>query len=123
MKNSIEIAAHTFFWGVFTVLILVLSKIYLQAVPGAPFAQHLSYVVFLELVMGLILFYTTDFGIPWAKKKQSNLIMLFAILLILLLVFAYPATHFGIWQVLSSILPHMLLIFLAGLFRRSFRLI
>jgi uncharacterized membrane protein len=123
MKNSIEIAAHTFFWGVFVVLNLVLSKIYLQAVPDAPFAQHLSYVIFLELVMGLILFYTTYFAMPWAQKKQGNLITLSGILLAMVLIFAYPATHFGIWQVLSSLLPHLLLIFLAFLFRRSFRMV
>ena len=121
MKISIEITAHVFFWTMFTVLTFVYSKIYLEAVPNARFAPHLNYVVFLELVMGLIFFYTTFFDIPWAKKKQSNLLILSAILLGLLLVFAYPAMQIGMLQILSSLIPHVLLIFLAILFRFSLR--
>jgi hypothetical protein len=56
------------------------------------------------------------------QKKQSNLLILSAVLLALLLVFAYPATHFGLLQVLSSIIPHILLVFLAVVFRNSFRI-
>lgn len=117
MKKSIEIAVHIFFWIVFTLFVLMLSKIYLKAEPNAPFSQNLFYVVFLELVMGLIFFYTTFFGIPWAKKKKGNLLVLSAILITLLGLFAYPATHFGLWEVISSILPHGIVIFLAGIFR------
>jgi len=121
MKNKTEIAAHTFLWSVFILLTLVFCKLYLQAVPGAPFARNLNYVVFLELAIGLIFFYTTFLGIPWALREKSNLLILSAILLLLLLVFAWPAAHFGVWQILSSLLPHLLLIFVAILFHRSFR--
>jgi len=123
MKKSLEIAAHIFFWSMFTILTLVLSKMYLEAVPTAPFAQHLNYVVFLELAMGLIFFYTTFFGILWAQRKRNNSIILTAILVVLLLTFAFPATHFGTLQVLSSLIPHLLLIFLAILFYRSFKVV
>jgi len=118
MKKSIEIAAHIFFWIVFTIFIFMLSKIYLQADPDAPFSQNLVYVIFLELLMGLIFFYTTFFGIPWAQKKKTNLLILSVTLIALLLFFAYPATHVGRWEVLSSILPHTIVIFLAGIFRK-----
>ena len=121
MKKSIEIPAHIFFWTMFTACTFVLSQMYLQASPNAPFGQHLAYVVFLELFMGLVFFYTTFFGMPWAQKSTSNLVILSVILLLLLLVFAYPATHYGILQVLSSLLPHTLLVFLAILFRQAFR--
>jgi hypothetical protein len=106
----------------FTLCTYVYSELYLEATPNAPLGPHLSYVVFLELAMGLVFFYTTFFGIPWVQKKQSNLLILSAVLLALLLVFAYPATHFGLLQVLSSIIPHILLVFLAVVFRNSFRI-
>ena len=121
MKKSIEIPAHIFFWTMFTALTFVLTRMYLEAVPYAPFAKYLGYVLSLEIIMGLIFFYSTFFSIAWARKKQSNMLILCSILLALLLVFAIPATHFGILQVLSSLLPHILLIFLAVLFRFSFR--
>ena len=118
MKKSIEIIAHLSLWLLFLLLVLVQCQVGLQAKPDAPFAQHLPYVVFLELVMGLIYFYTAFFGIPPARRKSSNAVVLSAILLLLLIVFAYPAMHHGIWQVLSSIVPHTGLIFLAVVFRR-----
>jgi LytS/YehU family sensor histidine kinase len=117
MKKSIEIATHIFFWVVFTAFAYTLSKIYLQANPNAPFSQNLFYVIFLEVAMGLLFFYITFFGIPWARKKKSNLLILSAVILLLLLIFAYPATRYGIWEVVSSILPHCIVIFLAGIFR------
>lgn len=117
MKKSIEIATHIFFWIAFTAFVYMLSRIYLQADPNAPFSQNLIYVIFLELVMGLIFFYTTFFGIPWAKKKKINLLIISVILISLLLIFAYPATRVGVWEVVSSILPHSFIIFLAGIFR------
>jgi sensor histidine kinase YesM len=118
MKKSIAIATHIFFWIVFTLFVLMLSKIYLQADPNAPFSQNLLYVIFLELFMGLIFFYTTFFGIPWAQKKKRNLLILSVTLIALLLLFAYPATNVGRWEVVSSILPHSIVIFLAGIFRK-----
>lgn len=118
MKKSIEIAAHIFFWIVFTMFVFMLSKIYLQVDPGAPFAQSLYYVIFLELAMGLIFFYITFLGIPWAKKKKTNVLILSGILLVLLMLFAYPASHIGLWEVMSSILPHCIVIFLAVIFRK-----
>jgi hypothetical protein len=117
MKKSIEIATHIFFWIVYTAFAIMLSKIYLQADPNAPFSQNLFYVIFLEVLMGLIFFYISFFGIPWARKKKSNLLILSAVIMLLLLVFAYPATRFGVWEVVSSILPHCIVIFLAGIFR------
>lgn len=121
MKKSIEIPVHIFFWTMFTLLTYVFTQMYLEAVPYAPFGQHLGYVIILELVMGLVFFYTTFFGMPWAQKKQSNMLIISVVLLALLLLFAFPATHFGILQVLSSILPHILLVFLAVLFRNAFK--
>lgn len=121
MKKSIEIPVHIFFWTMFTLCTYVLTKMYLEAVPSAPFGQHLGYVIFLELVMGLVFFYATFFGLPWAQKKQSNMIILSVVLLALLILFAFPATHFGMLQVLSSILPHILLVFLAIIFRSAFK--
>ena len=59
MKKSIEIVAHLVLWVVFVLLVITYSKLYLLASPDAPFARHFNYVVFLELIMGLIFFYTT----------------------------------------------------------------
>jgi hypothetical protein len=118
MKKSIDFLCHLCLWIIFILLVIVQCQMSLQAKPDAPFAQHLSYVVFLELVMGLIFFYTTFFGVPLARKKSNNAVILSAILILLLIVFAYPATRFGIWQVMSSVVPHIGLIFLAMVFRR-----
>lgn len=118
MKKSTEIIAHLLFWVLFILLVLVQCQMSLQAKPDAPFAQHLPYVVFLELVMGLIFFYTAFFGIPPARRKSNYAVILAFILVLLLIVFAYPATRFGIWQVLSSVVPHSGLIFLAIVFRQ-----
>jgi hypothetical protein len=117
MKKSIEISVHLFFWILFTATVFILSKIYLEAKPDAPFSNHFLYVIFLELFMGVLFFYTTYFCIPWALKKQSNAYILAAILLLLLLFFAFPAMKFGILQIMSSIIPHAFLIFLAKIFR------
>ena len=121
MKKSLEIPVHIFFWTMFTLCTYVFTKMYLEAVPSAPFGPHLGYVIFLELLMGLVFFYTTFFGMPWAQKKQSNLVILSVVLLVLLLVFAYPAMHIGMLQVLSSLLPHLLLVVLAVIFRSAFK--
>lgn len=118
MKKSIEISVHVFFWIVFAAFAFMLSKIYLQAKPDAQFGNHLLYVISLEVVMGLIFFYTTFFGIPWACKSISRYLILSAVLLFLLLFFAYPAMNIGTWEVLSSIIPHVIVIFLAVIFRR-----
>lgn len=120
MKNTMKIFAHLSFWILFTMLTYALSAMYLQAVPEAPFGQHLAWVISLEVLMGLIFFYTTYFGIPFAMKSKLNQVILVAILFILLVVFAYPATRFGILQLLSSVLPHLLLIFTGFLFYRTF---
>ena len=68
--------------------------------------------------MGLIFFYTTFFGIPLARKKRVYQLLLSALLLVLLVFFATPAMRFGFWQVMSSIVPHVIIIFLAAIFRR-----
>jgi hypothetical protein len=118
MKKSVEIFAHLFLWIMFTLLVLIFCKLYFQAKPDAPAAMHLPYIVFLELVMGLIFFYTTFFGIPLARRKTLNVVILSGLLLFLLLVFAYPAIRHGSLQVMSSLVPHLGIIFLAIVFRR-----
>ena len=118
MKRSLEISVHAFFWVVFTAFVLMLSKLYLQAKPDAPFGNHLFYVVFLELIMGLIFFYITFFGLAWSRKRTINLLLFTSVLLILLLFFALPAMRIGVWEVMSSILPHVIVIFLAVIFRK-----
>lgn len=118
MKKITEIASHVFFWVVFTLFAFMLSKIYLQADPDAAFARNIIFVVFLELVMGMLFFYISFFGIGWAKKRMRNKLILSVVLIILLLFFAYPAMQIGKWEVLSSILPHGIVIFLAFIFRR-----
>jgi two-component system, LytTR family, sensor kinase len=118
MKKTIEVTAHLFFWFVFTLFVLMLAKIYLQAKPDAAFSGHLAYIVFLELVMGVIFFYTTFFGIALAGKNNKYRFILTGILIFLLILFAWPALHFGIWQVLSSVVPHIIVIFLAVVFRK-----
>lgn len=117
MKRSIEITVHLLFWVLFAAFAVVLGKLYLEAKPDAPFAPHFTYVIFLEILMGLIFFYTTFFGISWARKKNINQVILVVILLFLLLFFAFPAMKFGLWQVMSSVLPHLVVIFLAFIFR------
>lgn len=117
MKKSIEILAHLFFWVIFTISVFVLTRIFMKASPNAPAAQHISYVVFLELIMGLIFFYTTFLGIPWARRGNMKKFILAAVLMLFLVIFAIPATRFGLWEVLSSILPHIMLIFLGFIFR------
>jgi hypothetical protein len=118
MKKSTGILAHVSFWILFTSFAFTLSKIYLEAKPDAPFSNHLFYVIFLELAMGMIFFYTTFLCISWALKNKANTIILVAILLILLIFFALPAIHFGFWQVMSSIIPHTFIIFFAIIFRK-----
>jgi len=117
MKRSVEITVHVLFWVLFTAFAVLLSKMYLEAKPDAPFAAHFTYVITLEVVMGLIFFYTTYFCLPWAKKSGTNTIILIVILLALTLFFAFPAMKFGMLQVMSSVIPHVFLIFLAWIFR------
>jgi LytS/YehU family sensor histidine kinase len=118
MKKSVEISAHIFFWIVFIAFAYMLVRIYLQADPDAQFSHHQYYVVFLELVMGLIIFYTTFFGVQVARKNRTNLLILIIVLLSLLVFFAYPAIRHGIWQLMSSLIPHIIIIFLALIFRK-----
>ena len=118
MKKSIEIVAHLFLWGVFVLLVITYSKLYLLASPDAPFATHLKYVVFLELMMGLIFFYITFVGIRLSRGRFMYRIILISLLLLLLLIFAYPAISHGFWQVMSSLIPHLAVIFLALIFRK-----
>lgn len=120
MKKSIEISVHVFFWIIFTAFVFMLSKVYLQAKPDSPMASHLFYVIFLEVVMGLIFFYTTYIGISWFRKKKIKLAALPVILLFLLVLFAWPSMRFGVWEVMSSIIPHIIVIFLAVIFRKYF---
>lgn len=118
MKKSIETAVHIFFWIVYTAFAFMLSKIYLLAKPDAQFGNHLFYVITLELVMGLIFFYTTFLGIPWSRKKRTNLAILIVVLLVLLAFFAFPAMNIGFWETMSSLIPHVIVIFLAIIFRK-----
>lgn len=118
MKRSVGITVHVLFWVLFTAFAVLLSKLYLEAKPDAPFAAHFTYVITLEVVMGLIFFYTTYFCLPWARKTGINTAILLAILLALTLFFAFPAMKFGMLQVMSSVIPHVFLVFLAFIFRR-----
>ncbi len=118
MKRIFEIAVHLLFWTMFTAFAVMLSKLYLEAKPDAPFAAHFTYVIFLEVAMGLIFFYIPFFCLPWARKNATNTTILTVILLFLLLFFAFPAMKFGMLQVMSSVIPHLFLIFLAYIFRR-----
>lgn len=118
MKQSVQITVHVLFWVLFTAFAVMLSQLYLEAKPDAPFASHFTYVITLEVVMGLVFFYATFFLLPWARKSSTNTGLLVAILLALTLFFAIPATKFGTLQVMSSVIPHVFLIFLAFIFRR-----
>jgi hypothetical protein len=118
MKQSVQISVHVIFWVLFTAVAIMLSKLYLEAKPDALFAPHFTYVITLEVIMGLIFFYSTFFGLPWARKRSVNTAILVAVLLALTLFFAFPAMKFGMLQVLSSVIPHVFLIFLAIVFRR-----
>lgn len=118
MKQSVQITVHVLFWVLFTAFAVMLSQLYLEAKPDAPFASHFTYVITLEVVMGLIFFYATFFLLPWARKSSTNTGLLVAILLALTLFFAFPAMKFGTLQVMSSVIPHVFLIFLAFIFRR-----
>jgi hypothetical protein len=117
MKKSLVISAHLALWVFFSLMVLTESQLFLEAKPDAPFAKHLTYLVFLEVVMGLIFFYSTYFTLPWAKRSTINSFILVVILVLLLVIFAIPAVKIGIWQVMSSVVPHLSLIFLAMLFR------
>ena len=90
MKKSIQITAHIILWIVFTLLVVVICKLFLMSKPEAPLSQHVPYVVILELIMGLIFFYTTFFGIPFARKNNRNLAILSVALLFLLAFFSFP---------------------------------
>ena len=68
--------------------------------------------------MSLILFYTTFLGIPLARRNKKSLIILVVILLFILAFFAFPATRHGLLETLSSLIPHIIVIFLAVVFRR-----
>jgi two-component system, LytTR family, sensor kinase len=118
MKKSVEIIAHIFFWITFTAFVVILSRMYLLAKPDSALSQHFTYLVSLELIMALILFYTTFIGIPLARKNRKSMIILVVILLFILSFFAYPASRHGILEVLSSLIPHIIVIFLGAVFRR-----
>jgi two-component system LytT family sensor kinase len=118
MKKTVEIIAHIFFWLIFTAFVIILSRIYLQARPDSELSQHFVYIVSLEIIMALILFYTTFLGILPARRSKKNLTILVVVLLSQLTFFAFPATRHGIWEILSSLIPHIIVIFLAVVFRR-----
>ncbi len=118
MKKPLEILAHIFFWLIFTAFVVIMTQIFLQAKPDPVIAQRSGYLVFVEVAMALILFYTTFFGIPPARKSTRNIIILSAILLLQLAFFAWPATRHGKWEVMSSLIPHIIVIFLAVVFRK-----
>lgn len=117
-KRTFEIAIHLIFWVVFTALIYTQSQMYLRANPDAPFSKHLARVISFEVFMVLLFFYITYYGLSWAKRRRKNLVVLSAVLFILLLFFALPAMRIGFWEVMSSIIPHILVIFLAVIFRK-----
>ena len=117
MKKSAIISSHLILWVIFTLMVIAQSKLFLEAKPDAPFGSHFAYVVSLEVVMGMIFFYLTFFTLPWARKNPVNSFIIGAILLLLLLLFAFPAIKIGAWQVVSSVVPHLFMIFMAFVFR------
>jgi len=118
MKRSAEILVHFFFWIAFVALTWILTRVYLKADPDAPFSNHLGYVIFLEWIMGLLFFYITFFGIRWAGKRKGRFAILAITLICLLVFFAYPALSHGVIPVVSSLIPHIVLVFLALIFRK-----
>jgi len=58
--------------------------------------------------------------LPWALKSIVNKAILSVILLVLITLFAIPALNIGIWQVLSSVVPHVAFVLLAIGFRKLF---
>lgn len=120
MKRSFKLAIHLIFWVIYVAFTYMLCKIYLQAQPNAPFGQHLLYVVILELFMGLLFFYITFYGIQYVSRNKFNILYLSLLLIFLLFFFAYPALQIGFWEVMSSIIPHVIVILLAVVFRKFF---
>jgi sensor histidine kinase YesM len=103
---------------VFTAFAYMLARIYLLAKPDAFLTSKINYLIFIELIMGLIIFYTTFLGIAFVRKINKTLAFLIILLVMELLIFVYPATRHGIWEIMSSIIPHIIIIFLAVIFRK-----
>jgi len=120
MKKSFEIPFQAIMWFIYAVMLLVNSKLYLEVAPNAPFGQQLGFVIFLDVLLSAICFYVTYFCLPWALKSIVNKAILGVILLALLTLFAIPAFNIGIWQVLSSVVPHVAFVLLAIGFRKLF---
>jgi hypothetical protein len=120
MKRSIEIPFQALMWLIYAVMLLVESKLYLEVAPNAPFGQQLGFVISLDVFYSAIFFYVTYFCLPWALKSIGNKTILGVILFVLLTLFAIPALNIGIWQVLSSVVPHFTFILLAIGFRKLF---
>ena len=103
----------------FTAFVVILSQIYLQAKPDSALSQHFTYLVSLELIMALILFYTTFLGIPLARRNRKSLDhscqpFFFASCSF----FAYSGHPSWIMGDLELPDPHIIVIFLAVVFRR-----
>jgi hypothetical protein len=120
MKKSIEIPFHALLWVLIATLTLIQAELFLKVSSDAAFADRLSFVIFLDIVISLIFFYSTYMAFPWVSKSKKNQLILTAILLMLLIIFALPAMNCGLWQVLSSLVPHLVLILLAIVFRKLF---
>lgn len=121
MRKSLEIPAHLIMWILFATMVVVNGSLYLELKPDAPFAGHFSYVIFLDVLLGAIVFYTTFLLLPWAERKSSNSFIMGLLLAVLLIIFAFPAFKIGMLQALSSIVPHLSLIMLAIFFRKLFK--
>lgn len=120
MKKSIEIPFQAMMWLIYAVMLLVQSKLFLEVAPNAPFGQQLSLVIILDVLYSAIFFYITYFCLPWALKSKQNQTILGVILFALCTLFAIPALQIGIWQVLSSVVPHISFVLLAIGFRKLF---
>lgn len=120
MKKSIEIPFQATMWLIYAVMLLVESKLYLEVAPNAPFGQQLGLVILLDVLYSAICFYVAYFCLPWALKSKGNQTILGVVLFALITLFAIPAINIGIWQVLSSVVPHLAFVLLAIGFRKLF---
>ncbi len=118
MKKSTEIAMHALLWIFFGTIVLTFSKLYLHSNPGAPFEQHLAYVIFLELAMSMLLFYITFFTLDRLTGRKPAALTITGILAAFVIVFALPALSHGFWQIMSSVIPHLFMIFMAVIMKK-----
>ncbi len=118
MKKSVLIASHFFLWISLAVFLEIFSLFFLKATPNAPFAGHLYQMVAMGLFIVAGLFYSTFFIIPWARKNKRNLFISLFALALLILSYSYKEYQWGIFAVLRSTFPALVIVFFAYVFRK-----